>query len=104
MKEEDHVHLSRTGFDRLPLSANFETKERLLIGRKFLNTKSRLFFDSGVTTESFQISGKSSDSSDKFIMVDNIGSHSSRQSFTMLVGTGSSQQDFVGALSTSFLK
>ena len=44
--------------------------------------------------------GKNPDSSDKFIVVDNIGSNSSRQSFKILVGTGSSKQDFVGALST----
>ena len=81
--------------------AYFETKERLLIGRKFLKTKSRpCFFSSGVTIDSFQVSGKNPDSSDKFIVVDNIGSNSSRQSFKILVGTGSSKQDFVGALST----
>ena len=39
--------------------------------------------------------GKNPDSSDKFILV---------ESFKMLVGTGSSKQDFVGALSTGFLK
>ena len=50
------------------------------------------------------MSGKNPDSSDKFIVVDNIRSNSSRQSFKILVGTGSSKQDFVGALSTSFLK
>jgi len=50
------------------------------------------------------MSGKNPDSSDKFIVVDNIESNSSRQSFKILVGTGSSKQDFVGALSTSFLK
>ena len=50
------------------------------------------------------MSGKNPDSSDKFIVVDNMGSNSSRQSFKILVGAGSSKQDFVGALSTSFLK
>ena len=39
------------------------------------------------------MSGKNPDSSDKFIVVDNIGSNSSRQSFKILVGTGSSKQD-----------
>ena len=50
------------------------------------------------------MSGKNPDSSDKFIVVDNIRSNPSRQSFKILVGTGSSKQDFVGTLSTSFLK
>ena len=50
------------------------------------------------------MSGKNPDSSDKFIVVDNMGSNSSRQSFKILVGAGSSKQDFVGALSTSFLR
>ena len=44
------------------------------------------------------MSGKNPDSSDKFIVVDNIGSNSSRQSFKILVGIGSSKQDFVGAI------
>ena len=50
------------------------------------------------------MSGKNPDSSDKFIVVDNIGSNSSRQSFKILVGTGSSKQDFVGALRKSMKK
>ena len=50
------------------------------------------------------MSGKNPDSSYKLIVVGNIGSNSSRQSFKILVGTGSSKQDFFGALSTSFLK
>ena len=71
----------------------------------FLKTKSRpCFFNSGVTTDSFQMSGKNPDSSYKFIVVDNTGRSSSRQSFKILVRTGSSKQDFVGALSTSSLK
>ena len=106
MKEKDRAHLSRPESDQLPLfQPIFEAKERLLIGRKFLKTKSRpCFFNSGVTTDSFQILGKNPDSSGKFIVVDNIGSNSSRQSFKILVGTGSSKQDFVGTLSTNFLK
>ena len=34
------------------------------------------FFNGGVTTDSFQMSGKNPDSSDKFIVVDNIGNNS----------------------------
>ena len=50
------------------------------------------------------MSEKNPNSSDEFIVVDNIGSNSSRQSVKILVGTGSIKQDFVGALSTSFFK
>ena len=50
------------------------------------------------------MSGKNQDSSDKFMVVGNIGSNSSRQSFKILAETRSSKQDFVGALSTSFPK
>ena len=63
MKEKDQAHLSRAESESAAtLSANFETKERLLIGRKFLKTKSRpCFFNSGVTTDSFLMSGKNPD-------------------------------------------
>ena len=49
------------------------------------------------------MSGKNPDSSGKFIVVNNIGSNSSRQSFKIFVGTESSKQDFIGGRSTSFL-
>ena len=50
------------------------------------------------------MSGKNPDSSDKFIVVDNIGSNSSRQSdIKILVEQGQVHKVFVGALSTNLV-
>ena len=96
MKEKDHAHLSRTESDQLPLCQPILKQRKDGCWLKLFS-----FFNCGVTTDSVQMSGKNPFSSDKFIIVDNIGGNSSRQSFKILVGTESNYQDFDGALSTS---
>lgn len=66
----------------------------MLTGRKFLNTESRPdFFGRGITTASFQLTGKIPESNEMLIIFVSTGIRGSIQDFSRGVGIGSRQQD-----------
>lgn len=66
----------------------------MLKGRKFLNTESRpYFFSRGITTASFQLTGKIPETKEVLIIFVITGIRSSIQDFSSGVGIGSRQQD-----------
>ena len=70
------------------------TLNELITGRKFLKRESSPnFFNNGMTTASFQQSGKIPDSNELLIILVITGTSGSLQDFNKCVGMGSRQQD-----------
>jgi dihydrodipicolinate reductase len=66
------------------------------MGRRLENISSALgFFNPGLTSASFQFSGKQPDCRDKFVILVRIGRRTSKHLTTRGVGIGSSEQDFL---------
>jgi len=66
----------------------------LLTGRKFLNTESRPnFFSRGITTASFELTGKIPESNEMSIISVTTGIRGSTQDFSRGEGIGWRQQD-----------
>ena len=66
------------------------------MGRRLENISSALgFFNPGLTSASFQFSGKQPDCRDRLVILVRIGRRTSKHSTTRGVGIGSSEQDFL---------